>query len=86
MSTEQHEALKHAALLNAEAWPAHMTLHKWADIAGSTNRTQHALIVQMAEALKHARQVLNHHNLPIECNPINVAIASANTYLKGPKP
>tara|TARA_R110000868_G_scaffold211349_4_gene461424 strand:- start:458 stop:691 length:234 start_codon:yes stop_codon:yes gene_type:complete len=76
MSTEQHEALRHAALLNAETWPAHMTLHKWADIAGSTIRTQHALIVQFhtafeGEHFEHADQ--------------REAIDAATQYLKGPK-
>ena len=79
MSAEQHEALKHAALLNAEAWPAHMTLHKWADIAGSTIRAQHALIVQMAEALDDMT-----HIYPPTDGARN-AIPAATQYLKGPK-
>ncbi|MFY7917016.1 MAG: hypothetical protein ACOVPA_20385 [Rubrivivax sp.] len=49
--TTQHKALELAGLLNKEVWPAHMTIHKWADEAAAELRAQHALIVQMREAL-----------------------------------
>jgi hypothetical protein len=46
------------------------------------NVKQHALIVQMAEALKHARTVFNHHDLLSGIAPVNNAILAAKDYLK----
>lgn len=76
MST-QHEALRIADQLK-ERYGATVPTSQ----AAAMLRKQHELIVQMAEALKHARQVLNHNNLPLECAPINEAIAAAKDYLK----
>lgn len=40
--------------------------------------TADALDAMMLDALKHAQKVLNHHNLPLECGPINEAILAAH--------
>ena len=44
--------------------------------------TADALDAMMLDALKHAQKVLNHHNLPLECGPINEAILAAQREVK----
>ena len=41
-----------------------------------------AVDAMMLDALKHAQKVLNHHNLPLECGPINEAILAAQREVK----
>jgi len=77
MST-QHEALRHADLLSKEVWPANMTLARWADKSAETIRTQHALIVQMAEAIQAHKDCEFNSDHPA----LQSALEAAKDYLK----
>ena len=75
--TTQHKALELAGLLNKEVWPAHMTIHKWADEAAAELRAQHALIVQMREAMMMADKTLEFEGYFNEGPTRSVVIAAA---------
>ena len=93
MSTEQHEALKLADEIDSREWFSCAQ-------AADTIRSQHALIVQMAEALSGVLNIRNdsygvagyHLNGEVErwggfpeVPAAEEAHAAATQYLKGPK-
>ena len=79
MTQETHEALKLADQLTCH--PVSRGIEE-IEQAGAIIRQQHALIVQMAAALRHARTVFNHHDLLSGVAPVNEAITAAKEYLK----
>lgn len=60
----QRDALDAALAAPAQAVPAHGV-------------PSDDVITAMLDGLRHARKALNHHNLALECGPVNAAIAAA---------
>ena len=52
MSTQQPEALRLAALVDAEYWPSKLSLQEWADQTAAELRRLHAINAELLEALK----------------------------------
>lgn len=71
-------------MLAAYVWDnEHIVPQTWrAARAAPQPATADALDAMMLDALKHAQKVLNHHNLPLECGPINEAILAAQREVK----
>lgn len=82
MSTEQHEALK------AADWIEELLPDIGGKEAAEKIRTQHALIVQMAEALQKLACLGNGDQPGNSTGNViaQQALAPATQYLKGPKP